>query len=90
MLKRIATALGLIGTVGSAHAALIGPLVPEWKDLRPYQWQARPVLVFAPDPADPDFRDQMARFEAAEAALRERDILVLTREKMCAVFLLSP
>jgi len=45
--------------------------------LAQYVWVARPVVVFADTPNDPRFIRQMEMFKANEAALNERNIVVL-------------
>ncbi|MDY8110978.1 DUF4174 domain-containing protein [Fulvimarina sp. 2208YS6-2-32] len=50
--------------------ALAGPL-------EPYRWNARPLLVFAPDLAGRDVTRQLATFDAAMAGLETRDMAVL-------------
>ena len=59
-------------------APLVTPLDPDRRDLDAYQWSARPVLVFAPSPEDPDYLDQMAEFREARDGLEDRDIIVLS------------
>jgi hypothetical protein len=44
--------------------------------LKPFGWQARPILVFA-EAGDPRLARQTALFEAAEADLLDRDNVVL-------------
>lgn len=43
-----------------------------------FLWNARPVVVFADTPNDPAFREQMRVLEAGDAALIERDVVVIT------------
>lgn len=43
-----------------------------------FLWVARPVIVFADSPADPNFVQQMEELRARESALVERDVVVLT------------
>jgi hypothetical protein len=49
-----ATALGAPGA--RAETDLFLPLSPETEDLEPYRWSSRPVLVFAPGPAERENR----------------------------------
>lgn len=42
-----------------------------------WQWIARPLVVFADSPADPRFTQQMEMIAAGEAALRDRDVVVI-------------
>lgn len=44
----------------------------------PYRWTHRPVFVFAPEPAHPELQRQNAINGTAEAAFRERDMVVVT------------
>ena len=53
-------------------AALAFALPAGAADLDALRWKARPILVFAPSADDPRLAEQLARFEAAEAALSER------------------
>lgn len=43
-----------------------------------FQWQARPVVVFADSAADPAFIDQVRMLERDAAALNLRDVVVIT------------
>ena len=45
-------------------------------DLASYRWDARPILVFAAA-GDPRLDEQISRLNAAEAALRERDNVII-------------
>ncbi|MBT9385551.1 DUF4174 domain-containing protein [Pseudooceanicola sp. CBS1P-1] len=62
----------------AAAEALFRPLPPAARDLDPMRWQKRPVLIFAPSESDPAYREQRALLEAAQPALQERDIVVLS------------
>lgn len=46
--------------------------------LEEFRWVARPVIVFADSPADPRFVRQMEAIRDREAALADRDVVVLT------------
>ena len=46
--------------------------------LEEFRWVARPVVVFADSPADPRFVRQMEAIRDREAALADRDVVVLT------------
>jgi len=63
----VAVIAGLLATLGAAAQAA---------DLDAYRWEARPILVFAEE-GDPKLAEQLVRFEAAEAALRDRDNVVV-------------
>ena len=43
-----------------------------------YRWHARVLLLSAPDAGDPLLADQLGRLRAAEAGLRERQVVVFT------------
>lgn len=43
-----------------------------------FQWQARPVVVFADSAADPAFADQIRMLERDAVALNLRDVVVVT------------
>ncbi|MFW2589119.1 DUF4174 domain-containing protein [Sagittula sp. SSi028] len=75
--KLLATSLSLFGSAGFAQGPIASQLAPTRADLSAYQWEARPVLIFAPDPQDPDFKDQIAELRDARPALEDRDIVVL-------------
>lgn len=47
-------------------------------DLAQFHWLARPVVVFADSPDDPQFRQQIELLEAGKAELLTRDVIVLT------------
>lgn len=53
------------------------PLDAEGVDLDDYLWGARPVIVFANSPDDPQFREQMVMLEQGWPELRERDVVVI-------------
>ena len=42
-----------------------------------HRWEARPILIFAHDAADPRLTAQLARFAAASEDLAERDNIVI-------------
>jgi Domain of unknown function (DUF4174) len=46
--------------------------------LAPYEWRYRPILVFAPSSDDVRLKEQAKRLRSAVAALKERDMIVLT------------
>lgn len=47
-------------------------------DLSEFLWTNRPIVVFADNPADPRFRQQVEQLRAGEAVMLERDVVVLT------------
>ena len=47
-------------------------------DLSEFVWKKRPVVVFADDPADPAFVEQIELLNAGLDRLKERDVVVLT------------
>ncbi len=57
---------------------LFRPLTPETASLNQYQWQYRPVVIFAPSETDLNYVHQMAMLEKSKAELAERDIIVLS------------
>ena len=73
----VTAALGLLGSAAQAHGPLYSVLPPQRADLSDYRWEARPVLIFAPDPEHPDFKDQVAELREARAGLVDRDMVVL-------------
>lgn len=76
----VAVMAGAMATAPAANAAeeLFRPLPAEARDLGDMRWEKRPILVFAPAQSDPDYVRQMDLLRAAEAALAERDIVVLS------------
>lgn len=63
-------------TQGADPAPLIQPAGD--RDLNEFLWKYRVIVVFADNPADPRFQDQVAMLRAGEAELRDRDVVVLT------------
>lgn len=47
-------------------------------NLNEFLWKKRPVVVFADTDADPRFQEQLEYLHDQEAALRERDVVILT------------
>lgn len=48
---------------------LLAPLnAAQAEPLSAYAWEARPIVVFAPDADDPALKEQLARFEGRDAA----------------------
>ena len=76
--KFVSTGLGLFGSAAFGQGPIAIPLSPTKSDLSAYRWEARPVLIFAPDPAHPDLMDQVAELRDARDGLEDRDIVVLT------------
>ncbi len=60
----------------SGDAAIIRPAGDS--DLSEFLWVFRPIVVFADNPADPRFTDQIAMLRAEVDRLKERDVVVLT------------
>ncbi|MEM1007027.1 MAG: DUF4174 domain-containing protein [Pseudomonadota bacterium] len=48
------------------------------RDLDDFLWTHRPIIVFADTPADPRFQQQIDMLVEGEAAMRDRDVVVLT------------
>ena len=76
--RSLSTVLSLFGSAAFAQGAVFSPLTPQQSDLADYKWSQRPVLIFAPDPQDSDFKDQLSELREAREGLAERDIVVLT------------
>jgi Domain of unknown function (DUF4174) len=68
------TRMGLVlaAMIGAAAAAEAPP------DLASLQWVARPFVVFADNPNDPKYIQQIEWLEAEPARLEERRVVVLT------------
>ncbi|OED50327.1 DUF4174 domain-containing protein [Leisingera sp. S232] len=63
----------------AADGSVPGLIQPGYDvELAEFQWTHRPVVVFADSPEDPRFHEQMERLMEGAAALRERDVVVLT------------
>ncbi|SFE01066.1 DUF4174 domain-containing protein [Roseivivax sediminis] len=50
----------------------------EGRSLDEFRWIKRPIVVFADNPADPRYVQQMQFIADREEALRERDVVVIT------------
>ena len=61
----------LMAMVIAAGPAMAGPLETA-------RWQARPVVIFAPDLSDPRFVAQRAAFAEREPAWRDRDMRIFS------------
>ncbi|WP_085791340.1 DUF4174 domain-containing protein [Roseivivax jejudonensis] len=61
---------------GSASDELIVPA--EGRTLEEFRWIKRPVVVFADNPADPRYVQQMQYITERADALLERDVVVIT------------
>ena len=80
-MKSILVALALVTAAAPALAAEdpgFAPLDAAEVALSDFQWQKRPVVVFADTPADPAFGEQMRLLEARWPELAERDVVVIT------------
>ncbi|MBY6006357.1 DUF4174 domain-containing protein [Salipiger bermudensis] len=82
---RMKTKLGVAVVAGALAASpalaatdLFQTLPTDARDLNAMRWDKRPVLLFAPSQDHPDYARQMEMLRAAEAALAERDIVVLS------------
>lgn len=65
-------------TAGATSGTLFRDLDPATADLNAYQWNKRPVLIFAPSPDDPQLQQALAAMRLAEPGMDDRDIVVLT------------
>ncbi len=84
----ILAALGLILAAGAAQAQAADPVMAaaaqtepaaaEQPALEDLLWVARPVVVFADNPADPRFTQQLAMLDDRMDELEERGVVVLT------------
>lgn len=70
-------AAGLGGGAASA-GDLFRPLGTGEAALDPYRWENRPVILFSPSAQDDTYRNAVTALDAARAALRDRDIIVLS------------
>ena len=63
----------------TTDAPMDGLFAPaDMNDLSQFRWKKRPVIVFADSADDPAFIEQLELLHAREAALLERDVIVLT------------
>jgi hypothetical protein len=65
-------------TLAAADAPALAPLDAEGLTLEQFQWVARPVVVFADSPADPNFVRQMALLAERPEALSIRSVVVIS------------
>lgn len=65
----------------AALTVLAGLAPATAEDLAGYRWERRPILVFAPSPADPRLAEQLRLFEAARPALEDRRNVVIVDTK---------
>lgn len=72
----LATGATVAHTAETAQTPLIQPAGT--LDLSEFLWTNRPIVVFADNPADPRFQQQIAYLRDGEDALRTRDVVVLT------------
>ena len=80
-LQLVLAALAVIVTAPAAGAQEDiedPPLVVQERSLEPFLWVARPVVVFADNPNDPRFIQQMDLLMERKDALLERDVVVIT------------
>ena len=62
--------LALLAIIPTLHAVL--------PDLSAHRWKDRVLVVEAPSSEDATYREQVALWQAAEAGLRERDLVTKT------------
>jgi len=65
-------------TLAAADAPALEPLPADGLTLDQFQWVARPVVVFADTPADPNFMRQMELLAERPDVLAIRDVVVIT------------
>ena len=61
-----------------AQTPEIGPMDGTQADLSEFLWKNRPIVVFADNPADPRFQDQLDFLAQDLPALETRDVVILT------------
>lgn len=76
LLPALACATALATGPAMSDGGLFRQLDAEGGALDALKWRARPVLVFADDPANAAYRAQLALLRKARAGLEERDITV--------------
>lgn len=62
----------------AAEESIFRSLSPETADLNQYQWNKRPILIFATSQSDSSYRQQIMMLEKAKEGLIDRDIIVLS------------
>ncbi|WP_037263964.1 DUF4174 domain-containing protein [Roseivivax halodurans] len=72
----VLSALPVLAADGAATDELIVPA--EGRTLEEFRWIKRPVVVFADNPADPQYVQQMQYITERAEALLARDVVVLT------------
>lgn len=66
------------GSAGFAHGGTpADPLPPQGLSIEQFLWTARPLIVFADTPHDPNFQRQMQLLAADPAALLDRQVVVI-------------
>lgn len=78
MRHALALLLASAGAVAAAEPETLFLPTDAAQPLSAYQWTHRPLVVFADNPADPRFIEQLALLRAGEDDLRDRDVIVLT------------
>jgi hypothetical protein len=53
------------------------PILVKTENIADYQWKARPLVIFADTPEDPDFRRQLVLIEQGLEDLQRRDVVIL-------------
>jgi hypothetical protein len=65
----------IAGIVVAAVVFASGPAASQDAGLAKFEWEARPLLVFAPERTDPLFERQTAYFAEASEGLKDRDVV---------------
>ena len=63
---------------GAAEDPPFGPVAVTSEQIADFQWRARPLVIFADTPDDPDFRRQLTLIEQGLADLQRREVVILT------------
>ena len=72
-------ALGLAATAATAQEpATLAAVDAAQVDLAEFQWQKRPIVVFAQTPLDPAFVRQMELLTERSDELADRDVVIIT------------
>ncbi|OYX15212.1 MAG: hypothetical protein B7Z15_01300 [Rhizobiales bacterium 32-66-8] len=78
MTKMISTLFLIAATFMGASSMVTSDAQAGPAGLESYRWKARPLVVFAPSPTTPAYVLQMEKLAAANAAVKERDMVVLS------------
>jgi hypothetical protein len=77
ILAVLATTIVSPGFAAAEDPLPYAPIQVTSEDIADYKWKARPLVIFADTPDDPDFRQQMTLIEQGLAELQRSDVVIL-------------